>query len=484
MRTAKIELLLQGAEERMRYEIQMLIREFLPFAEFDSTIPEIRISICPDQILWEEDGTVHDRPVVLIPDHSADPLKNRIKSVLYDLLADYTGYKVPWGTLTGVRPTKIAWSLLDIGLTSEEVKEHMQKAYRLSEDKADLMTRTAERERNLMSGRSGSDVSLYIGIPFCPTRCAYCSFVSYDHRSYEKSSEAYLDALLHEMEACAPMILGRKLQSFYMGGGTPTTLRPDQMDRLLTAADRIFGLDHFTERTVEAGRPDTIHPEILRVLKDHGIDRISINPQTMHQKTLDLIGRYHTVEDVVRAYELARENGFDNINMDLILGLPGETVDDVLVTMERVRALAPDSLTVHTLAIKRSSRFYQEDGEQDLVAQAPMIAEMIDISRMTADSMGLEPYYMYRQKNMAGNFENVGYSLPGKECLYNIEIMEERQSIVAFGAGGVSKIYYPDENRLERAPNVKNVSEYIARVDEMIDRKRKELLHGKTVGPR
>ncbi|MCR5005708.1 MAG: coproporphyrinogen dehydrogenase HemZ [Clostridiales bacterium] len=478
MRTAKIELLLQGIEERMRYELQMLIREFLPFAAFDAPVPDIRITIRQDQILWEENGVTQVRPVVLMEDHSADPLKNRIKSVLYDLLTGSTGYKVPWGTLTGVRPTKIAWSLLDLGFTPTEVKDHMQKAYRLSEDKADLMTRTAVRERSLMSDRSGNDVSVYIGIPFCPTRCAYCSFVSYDHRSYEKLSEAYMEALLHELEACAPMLQGRKLQSFYMGGGTPTTLQPAQMDRLLTAVDRIYGLDSFTERTVEAGRPDTIHPEILRVLKDHGIDRISINPQTMHQKTLDLIGRYHTVEDVVRAYELARKEGFDNINMDLILGLPEETVDDVSATMECVRALGPDSLTVHTLAIKRSSKFYQEDGEQDLVAQAPLIGEMIDISRKTAASMGLEPYYMYRQKNMAGNFENVGYSQPRKECLYNIEIMEERQSIVAFGAGGVSKIYYPTENRLERAPNVKNVSEYIARVDEMIERKRKELLHG------
>ena len=477
MNTAKIDLILNGVDERVRYELQMLIREFLPFAEFDAPVYDLTIRISPDQVQWEEHGKIKTCLLEASEAYTSDPVKNRIKVALYDLLCEYTQYNVPWGTLTGVRPTKIAWTLLDLGYTPEEVKKHMQQGYRLAADKADLMTRTAVRERSLMSGRDGMDASIYIGIPFCPTRCAYCSFVSYDHHSYEKLSEAYLDALLREMEACAPMIRERKLQSLYMGGGTPTTLRPEQMDRLLTAVDRIYGLTSFTERTVEAGRPDTIHPEILDVLKDHGIDRISINPQTMHQKTLDRIGRWHTVEDVVRAYRLARDHGFDNINMDLILGLPGETPADVSATMERIQELAPDSLTVHTLAIKRSSRFYQENEGFDLVLQAPVIAEMIDISQKAAAGLGLEPYYMYRQKNMAGNFENVGYSIPGKECMYNIEIMEERQSIIAFGAGGMSKIYYPEENRLERAPNVKNVTEYIARVDEMIERKRKELLH-------
>ena len=477
MNTAKIDLVLDGIEERLRYELQMLIREFLPFAEFDAPIYDLTIQIDPEKVQWEEKGSIKTCLLDASEAYTSDPVKNRVKVALYDLLAEYTHYNVPWGTLTGVRPTKIAWTLLDQGYTAEAVRQHMQNGYRLTADKADLMTRTAVRERSLMAGRDGMDASIYIGIPFCPTRCAYCSFVSYDHRSYEKLSEAYLEALLRELEACAPMIRERKLQSFYMGGGTPTTLKPEQMDRLLTAVNRIYGLEAFTERTVEAGRPDTIDPEILQVLKDHGIDRISINPQTMHQKTLDRIGRWHTVDDVVSAFHMAREQGFDNINMDLILGLPGETPEDVSATMERIRELGPDSLTVHTLAIKRSSRFYQENEGFDLVLQAPVIAQMIDISQNAAAEMGLEPYYMYRQKNMAGNFENVGYSVPGKECMYNIEIMEERQSIIAFGAGGVSKIYYPAENRLERAPNVKNVTEYIARVDEMVDRKRKELLH-------
>lgn len=477
MNTAKIELILSHVEERMRYELQMLIREFLPFAEFEAEAYDVRIIVSPEGIRWETAEVTENRPLDPQEFFNADPLKNRIKSTLFDLLSAYTGYVVPWGTLTGVRPTKIAWSLLDAGFTPEEVSAHMETAYRLQKDKADLMTRTAVRERSLMSGRSGMDASIYVGIPFCPTRCAYCSFVSYDHRSYEKLSEAYLEALIKELEACAPMIKDRALRSFYMGGGTPTTLKPEQMDRLLTAIDKTYGLSSFAERTVEAGRPDTIDLEILSVLKKHGIDRISINPQTMHQKTLDLIGRRHTVEDVINAYHLARQAGFDNINMDLILGLPGETVQDVTETLARVRDLAPDSLTVHTLAIKRSSYFYQETGGVDLVSQAPVLKEMIDLSQKAAYGMDLEPYYMYRQKNMAGNFENVGYSLPGKECLYNIEIMEERQSIIAFGAGGVSKIYYPAENRLERAPNVKNVTDYIARVDEMIERKRKELLH-------
>ena len=242
------------------------------------------------------------------------------------------------------------------------------------------------------------------------------------------------------------------------------------MDRLLCTLEENFDLDIAREFTIEAGRPDSIDMDKLRVMKGHGIERISINPQTLNQKTLDVIGRRHSVEDVERAFAMARQVGFSNINMDLILGLPGENSEDVEKTLEGIRQLAPESMTVHSLAVKRASRLNQN---LELYPPAPQeeVNRMIDMAWHEAEAMGMEPYYLYRQKNMAGNLENVGYAKPGKECLYNILIMEEKQSIVAVGAGGSSNILYPAENRIERVENVKSVKDYIERIDEMIERK-------------
>ncbi|MFR3484407.1 MAG: coproporphyrinogen dehydrogenase HemZ, partial [Clostridia bacterium] len=294
----------------------------------------------------------------------------------------------------------------------------------------------------------------------CPSRCAYCSFVSYDFHSYGTVLPAYVEALLQGWED-SRTLEGRRLQSF-MGGGTPTVLTLAVWTDL-ERADALYSFSALREITVEAGRPDTITREKLRVLADHGVDRISINPQTMNQKTLDAVGRRHSVEQAEVALETAPEIGFDNINMDLILGLPGETQEDVRRTMERIVRLKPDSLTIHTLAIKRASRLHEEEeAAADLLAQADRMESMLRESAAAAAALGMQPYYMYRQKNMAGNFENVGYCLPGKECLYNVEIMEERQTIFALGAGAVTKVYYPEQNRLERVPNVKNVEHYIS----------------------
>ena len=265
------------------------------------------------------------------------------------------------------------------------------------------------------------------------------------------------------------------LDTVYFGGGTPTSLSPEDLERILCRIEEDFDLSGVKEFTVEAGRPDSITEEKLEVLKKHGITRISINPQTMKQETLDLIGRRHTVEMVKEKYHLARKLGFDNINMDLIAGLPEETLEDVRHTMEEIRALAPDSLTVHSLAIKRAARLNMfKEQYKDL--KIVNTQEMIDLTAEYAREMGMEPYYLYRQKNMAGNFENVGYSLPGKACLYNILIMEEKQTIVACGAGTTTKVVFPEENRVERAENVKDVEQYISRIDEMIGRKEKLLM--------
>ena len=276
------------------------------------------------------------------------------------------------------------------------------------------------------------------------------------------------------MDYVAEKKKGCTLDTVYFGGGTPTSLSPEDLDTLITKLKNTFDFSTVQEFTVEAGRPDSITMEKLEVLKKHGVTRISINPQTMKQETLKIIGRRHTVEDVKDRFHMARELGFDNINMDLIIGLPEEDLDDVRSTMEQVKELGPDSLTVHSLAIKRAARLNtMKEVYKDL--KITNTQEMIDLTAEYARGMGLEPYYLYRQKNMAGNFENVGYAKPGKACLYNILIMEEKGDILACGAGTTTKITYPDENRLERVENVKDVEQYISRINEMIERKEKLL---------
>lgn len=463
----------EGLTESRLYEHKMLCREFFPGALISKEPCEIDIRLEDGNWTLEEAGgrrLFHATEEADFGGLGGDPQKNQEKRDLYALLAHYTGKTIPWGILTGVRPTKMVYEGLERGLGEERIQNALENGFMLREDKARLAVRVAKRERDLLRDHRGTDLDLYVGIPFCPSRCAYCSFVSYDFHTLGDSMERYTQALIREILSCGHMAEGRRLQSFYMGGGTPTTLSPDQLDRVLGAVQEAFGWNRMAEATVEAGRPDTIDEAHLSVLRKHGIGRISVNPQTMNQKTLERIGRGHTVEDTRRAFSLAREMGFTNINMDFIVGLPGEKTEDVAYSMEEVGKLRPDSLTVHTLAVKRSSRL-REEGQTDAVLGQSETEEMIRLCAETAAELGMEPYYLYRQKNMAGNFENVGYSLPGKECLYNIEIMEERQSILAMGAGAVSKFYEPQNNRLERIPNVKNVEEYIRRVDEMIEKK-------------
>ena len=457
------------------YELSTLIRQVYPFAKIEAEpradMEGIRIAEdgCA-AVLYDASGQLRKR--VQREERFAfpgEPEKNYAKQALYELLAD----PQPWGILTGVRPSKVVYAFLEAGRSAEEITEILIREYCLRPDKARLAVAVAQREHALLQDHRGTDVSLYIGIPFCPTRCSYCSFISNDSRAYAKWGEAYCDALEKEIQACAPLISRRRLQSFYMGGGTPTTLTAEQLDRILSAAEKAFDFSQLREITVEAGRPDTITTEKLRVLQAHGVNRISINPQTMNQETLDRIGRKHRVAQIGEAFEAARRIGFPVINMDFILGLPGEEAAQVEQSMAAVRQLAPENLTIHTLAVKRASIMNETGAIPDLRRQADQIEQMLAITSRTAEELGMQPYYMYRQKNMAGNFENVGYSLPGREGLYNIEIMEERQTILALGAGGVTKLYIPEQNRIERIPNVKTAEEYIRRIDEMIERKRK-----------
>lgn len=397
--------------------------------------------------------------------------KNRIKRLLYGLLREKTGKELPWGTLTGIRPTKIAMTKLMEGKTEAEIRSHMKETYLTGDAKTDLSIEIAKREKQLLSAIDYEHgYSLYVGIPFCPTTCLYCSFTSFPIGSWQKRMDEYLNALFKEMDYVAETMHGRTLDTVYFGGGTPTSLSAEHLEAVMSKLKDTFDFSVVKEFTVEAGRPDSITEEKLRVLLNYGVTRISINPQTMKQATLDLIGRRHTVELVKEQYALARKLGFDNINMDLIIGLPEEDMEDVRNTMETVKKLDPDSITVHSLAIKRAARlnmFKERYGNLRITNTQ----EMIDLTAAYAREMGQEPYYLYRQKNMAGNFENVGYSKPGKACIYNILIMEEKQTIAACGAGATTKVVFPSENRLERAENVKDVEQYITRIDEMLARK-------------
>ena len=413
------------------------------------------------------DGKCYKRRAV---DDSRKYMHEAVKLALYDALSATTGRVLPWGNLTGVRPTKIVMGMLEEGNGDDEIRQYMYEHHQISERKLELSMEVAKRELELLKEIHYKDgYSLYIGIPFCPTTCLYCSFTSYPIGMWEKRSDEYVDALLKEMDFVAKAYKGKTLDTVYFGGGTPTTLTPKQLDRILTKLYEKFDMSQVKELTVEAGRPDSVTKEKFQILKKHNVTRISINPQTMNQKTLDLIGRRHTVEQVKEAFLLARECGFDNINMDLIVGLPGEDIEDVRNTMEEVKKLGPDNLTVHSLAIKRAAALnLWKDKFSDSIHNTD---EIIELTAKYAREMGLNPYYLYRQKNMAGNFENVGYAKNSMEGLYNILIMEEKQTIVALGAGASTKAVYPD-GRIERCENVKDVTNYIARIDEMIERKR------------
>lgn len=410
----------------------------------------------------------------LIPSHWQEDrkeTKNELKRVIYRMLSSYTGQTLPWGNLTGIRPTKIAMSLLEQGWRNADIANYMRETYYTSNEKTALAIAIANRERHLLKDINYENgYSLYVGIPFCPSICLYCSFSSSPLSLWKTQVDSYLDALCKEIDYVSDAFAGKELNTVYIGGGTPTTLEPPQLERLLSKLEERFDYGKLLEFTVEAGRPDSITREKLAVLRAHGITRISINPQTMNQRTLDLIGRRHTVEQTVEAFFLAREMGFDNINMDLIVGLPGEEQPEVEHTLQELAKLDPDSITVHSLAVKRASRLrmFRDEYKEMTFTNNRAIMDMAAEYAMRA---GQSPYYLYRQKNMAGNFENVGYSKEGKAGIYNILIMEEVQSILALGAGASTKLVLPG-GRIERIENVKDIRNYIDRIDEMIERKR------------
>lgn len=404
-------------------------------------------------------------------DEIVKKIKTGIKQSIYVALSNILEVKVPWGILTGVRPTKIVHDLLDKGLDENSIYDILTKEYKLFPYKANTIVDIAKIQREYIYPLSKDRFSLYVSIPFCPTRCIYCSFPSNSMDVGRKYVDEYTEKIIYELKSISKCLNDKKIHTVYIGGGTPTAIPTKNLDSIIKSIYELYGKENIKEITVEAGRPDTIDKEKLQMLKSNDINRISINPQTMNEDTLKIIGRKHTEKDIIEAFALAKNIGFDVINMDIIVGLPEEGTDELANTLDKILKLNPENLTVHTLAIKRASIFSKSIKNFSIESQST-IENMLDMSRKYAERMNLRPYYLYRQKHMLGNFENTGYSIEGKECIYNMLIMEEKETILAVGAGGVSKIYYPNENRLERVPNVKNLKDYLERIDEMVERKR------------
>ncbi|MGI6003854.1 MAG: coproporphyrinogen dehydrogenase HemZ [Christensenellales bacterium] len=395
-----------------------------------------------------------------------------MKIALFHLLRRrYPHIGVPWGSLTGIRPTKLVYEMMGEGMDRAAVRRTLTDIYDVREDKAQLLLDIVDNQAPVRSGGFDPAIDVYIGIPFCRTRCVYCSFFSSDIGKDRAYVTAYLDALEKETASMAHQMraAGRSVRSLYIGGGTPTALDEAGLERVLVMAQDF--LPDSGEFTLEAGRPDTITREKLRLAGRYGVTRLTVNPQTMHEKTLQVIGRKHTAREVVEAFHMAREEGFGWINMDLIAGLPGEDFDMFAHSLEQVTALEPENITVHTLAVKRSSKLH-ENPEKYARAEAAEAERMVSHAQRILPAYGWKPYYLYRQKYMSGNLENVGYAKGGAVSRYNIDVMEETHCNLAMGAGGITKWYYPEKNRLERTPNVKDVRHYIARIDEMIRRKK------------
>jgi oxygen-independent coproporphyrinogen-3 oxidase len=407
----------------------------------------------------------------------ADGDKNAVKRLLYERLSALTGKSPAWGILTGIRPVKLFDALAGPCGSSEALaRRRFGEEYYVSEAKTELTARVHALQRaTLANVASGEDtVGVYIGVPFCPTRCEYCSFTS-NQTPYARIG-GYLSALGREMDFVAEGMARRgfRAESVYIGGGTPTTLNETDLDGLLAHARRCFVRETTKEFTVEAGRPDTISAGKLCVMRSHGVDRISINPQSMNDETLARIGRDHTAKSVRAAFRLARDAGVPVINADLIAGLPGENANDFARSLTAVLELEPENITIHALAVKRAARLKDRDAEYNYETAA-VAAEMTRLAAETLEKALYKPYYLYRQKQTAGNLENTGYAKDGTLCLYNMRIMDERQTVIALGAGASTKLYIPRENRLERVFNVSNYEIYEERLDEMLERKQRLL---------
>ena len=464
-----------------RYEIEKLVRIFLPFEKLQY-FETSEVSDCSAVTeLFDEravstlylNGEVF-KSEALIDKNSDEPEREqelKLALCLYDCFKAASGYTPSWGILTGVRPAKL-YSRFVSNLGNENADKYFKDYFKVSDKKLNLCKETFLCEDAITSLSKSNSFSLYISIPFCPTRCSYCSFVSHSVKAAKKLIPTYIEKLCEELEITGKIVkdLNLRLETVYIGGGTPTSLESDELLTIMKTVDNNFDLSAIREYTVEAGRPDTITKEKLLTIKNNGATRISINPQTMNDSVLKAIGRKHTSADTVAAFSLARELGFNNINMDLIAGLPTDNEESFVNTIEQVLKLNPESVTVHSLSMKRSSELNVK-GILPEIKTGEVASFMVDYAHDKLAENGLLPYYMYRQSKTVGNLENVGYSKKGNECLYNVYIMDETHTILACGASAVTKLREPDGDYISRIFNFKYPYEYIGRFQELIDRK-------------
>jgi oxygen-independent coproporphyrinogen-3 oxidase len=399
-------------------------------------------------------------------------LQRLIRLSFYRAAADALGKEPPWGALTGVRPVKLPVRAMGQGLSKRQAKRQLTELYRVSPDRCRLIMDCADACLAVKRSLSEREISLYIGIPFCPTRCAYCSFVSAEVSRSLPLLDPFLDGLLQEIETAGRMLqrTGKVIRSVYIGGGTPTTLSPEQLNRLMAQIKTHLDLSHCTEYTVEAGRPDTITGEKLAVIANYGAGRISVNPQSMEDAALIAMGRPHTADDILTAYELVRKAGDFSVNMDLIAGLPGDSVAGFCRSLDTVMALHPENITVHTLALKKGSALLTGKTQTTLPSEAD-VEQMLSYAWRVLRDAGFVPYYLYRQKYMSGSFENVGWCQSGQESIYNICMMEELHSVLALGGGGITKLINTETGSISRISNPKYPKEYIETLPHILTEK-------------
>ncbi len=495
-RTTRISVLLKGKimdfvikGHEFKYELEKVARLFMPFAKFkfcESRADNSKAYILTEREISEGDcrmtvevsANSKKRTLCAAEKYSPEEVEKqselKMALMLYEILCDMTGYTPPWGILTGIRPAKL-FSRLKGKYGTDGAKENFTEIMRVSPKKADLCAECFESEEKIIARSEPDNFSLYVSVPFCPSRCRYCSFVSHSVESAQKLIPQYVEHLCEEIKltAAAAKKAKLRLQTVYIGGGTPTTLSAEELRRVMAAINSEFDLSELLEFTVEAGRPDTVTREKLFAIKEGGATRISINPQTMNDEVLKKIGRRHTAKETVEAFCLARSLGFDNINMDLIAGLDGDTPESFRRSVDVLRELSPENITVHTLSLKRASTLNTENEFFDL-SSGRAVSEMVDYAYNTlTDGGNYYPYYMYRQGKTVGNLENVGYAKKGREGLYNVYIMDETHSILACGASAVTKLKEPRGGNIERVFNYKYPYEYISRFEDIKERKRK-----------
>lgn len=461
---------------KYRYDVYQMFNIYFPLDElkFSESEGDYSIIIKDNKVTFEYKD-IKDEAL----ENKEEYFKETIKKLIFKNLQKITKDVYPWGTLVGIRPSKIALKGLREGLSEEEIKKVFYDKHYALEEKAQLCIDVAKSEDKFVN-KDLRNISIYIGMAFCPTRCLYCSFASNPINGNKKLVEPYLKALSYEIKEMSKYVKEKnlKIETIYFGGGTPTSINNEEFENLMNLIYNSFIKENSPrEFTVECGRPDSITLEKLKTMKRYNVTRISINPQTMNDKTLKLIGRNHTSKDVIEKFKMAKDLGFQDINMDMIIGLPGEGLEEAKHTAKEILKLSPDSLTVHGLSLKRGSIMYENfilKKGLGLKSQEE-IMKMYEESRKLAKALDIKPYYMYRQKNMVGNMENLGYAKKGKECLYNIEMIEDKQTIIALGADAVTKVVFLEENRLERFANVKDLKGYTERIKEMVEGKIKLL---------